>query len=131
MYSLMADAVLVIHFLFIIFVVGGQVCIIIGGFRRWYWVRNRMFRMCHILAIAFVIAQAWASRLCPLTIWETALRSSAGEQHYTTTFVQHWIGTLIYYEAPMWVFALAYTFFGAVVLYSWFWIKPEKGNSRK
>jgi len=127
----MADALLIVHFLFIIFVVGGQACIVTGYFRRWHWVRHRVFRVCHILAIAFVASQTWASRLCPLTIWENALRDSADEQPYAGTFVQHWIGTLIYYDAPMWFFTLIYSLFGAVVLLSWIWIKPEKGRSNK
>jgi hypothetical protein len=131
LYCLIADVILVIHFLFIVFVVGGQACIVLGYFKRWHWVRNRMFRVCHLLAIALVAAQTWASRLCPLTIWENALRGSAGEQPYAETFVQHWVGTLIYYDAPMWLFTLVYTMFGTVVIFSWVWVKPKKDLSKK
>lgn len=124
---LMADAILVVHFLFIVFVLMGQTCIIIGHFRTWHWVRNLAFRVCHILAIAIVIGQAWAGRLCPLTVWENALRETAGEQSYAESFVAHWVGRLIYYDAPVWFFTLAYSLFGAVVLTSWVWIRPGKG----
>ena len=73
-YSLMADVILAIHFLFIAFVLVGQACIVTGYFRSWHWVRHLMFRVCHILAIAVVVAQGWANQLCPLTRWESALR---------------------------------------------------------
>ncbi|MDP6524919.1 MAG: DUF2784 domain-containing protein [Kiritimatiellia bacterium] len=129
MHSLTADGILVAHFLFIAFVLGGQGCIVVGYFRNWHWIRSFLFRVCHILAIAVVIAQTWADKLCPLTTWENALRKTAGEPTYTETFVQHWLGRLIYYDAPAWVFTLVYSIFGAVVLLSWIWIKPERNPS--
>jgi hypothetical protein len=130
-HSLMADVILVIHFLFIAFVLVGQACIVIGYFRSWHWVRRLMFRVCHILAIAVVVAQAWANQLCPLTLWENALRETAGGRPYAETFVQHWVGRLVYYDAPQWFFTVAYSLFGAVVLFSWVWVRPEKGVPNK
>lgn len=131
MHSLMADLILVIHFLFIVFVLGGQVCIVIGYFRNWHWVHHLAFRVCHILAIGIVIAQAWVNQLCPLTLWENALREVAGEPTYAKTFVQHWLGKLVYYDAPQWLFTVAYSLFGAVVLFSWFCVRPAKGKPNK
>jgi hypothetical protein len=129
--SLMADGILVIHFLFIAFVLVGEACIVIGYFRGWHWVRLLMFRVSHILAIAVVVAQAWANQLCPLTLWENALRERAGGHPYAETFVQHWVGRLVYYDAPRWFFTVAYSLFGAVVLLSWVWVRPEKGVPKK
>lgn len=125
-YSLAADVILLIHFAFIVFVVGGQACVIAGYFRNWQWVRSLRFRICHLLAIGFVVAQAWASKICPLTIWESKLRAAAGQQAYQGTFVEYWIGRLIYYDAPLWVFAVVYTVFGALVIFSWIWVRPGK-----
>ncbi len=121
---LWADIILVIHFLFIAFVVLGQVCVVVGGFRHWAWVRRFRFRIAHILAIAIVVVQDWFHMLCPLTVWENALRRAAGEPGYSGTFVGHWVGRLVYYEAPPWVFTVAYSLFGAIVLLSWFFVKP-------
>ena len=125
-YALAADAILVVHFAFVIFVVGGQLCIIVGYFRNWEWVRNLVFRVCHLLAIAIVVSQAWLGRYCPLTIWESNLRLAAGQPAYEGTFVQELVSRLIYYDAPLWVFAIIYTLFGALVLASWIWVKPRK-----
>jgi hypothetical protein len=128
-YSLLADALLVVHFAFIVFVVGGQVGVLVGGFRHWCWVRNWTFRLCHLLAIGIVIAQAWAHQICPLTIWENALRRAAGESPYAGTFVGHWVGRIVYYDAPQWVFILAYSLFGTVVLLSWVWVRPRRRHT--
>jgi hypothetical protein len=125
-YQLIADSILVVHFAFIGFVLVGQVCVVVGYFRKWQWVRNATFRVCHILAIGIVVAQAWMGQLCPLTIWENSLRQMVGEQSYTGTFVEHWVGKLVYYDVPLWCCTVAYSFFGALVLFSWFWVKPER-----
>ena len=131
MYSLAADAILVVHFAFVVFVVGGQIFVIVGYFQNWRWIRNLTFRICHILAIGFVVAQAWASQLCPLTIWESNLRYKAAEEAYQGSFIEHWVGRMIYYDAPQWIFILVYSLFGALVLISWVWARPERKAARK
>jgi hypothetical protein len=125
--SLIADVILVVHCAFIAFVVGGQACVLVGRFRDWGWVRNFTFRVCHLLAIGIVVAQAWANQICPLTVWENALREAAGERSYSETFIAHWVGKLVYYDAPPWVFTVAYSVFGALVLFSWVWVRPKRG----
>ena len=131
MYSLVADAILVVHFAFIVSVLGGQVFVVVGYFRNWRWVRNVAFRLCHILAIGIVVALSWADQLCPLTVWENSLRNAAGQQPYAGSFVGYWVGRLVYYDAPQWVFIVGYSLFGALVLATWIWIRPEKDSSDK
>lgn len=128
MYALIADGILILHFGVIAFILAEQACIAIGFFRNWRWVRNLRFRVCHLLAIGVVAAQAWLGRLCPLTIWENALREAAGESPYPGTFIAHWFGALVYHDAPPWAFAAAYTLFGAVALCSWILVRPQKGT---
>ncbi len=126
LYPVLADMILLAHVAFIAFVVGGQVGVLVGGFRRWRWVRNLCFRVSHLLAIGIVVAQAWADRICPLTVWEGDLRRASGGQPYAGGFVQHWVGRLVFYDFPPWVFTLAYTAFGVLVLASWVWVRPER-----
>ncbi len=65
-----ADAVLVVHFAFVAFVIGGLALIWIGKTLRWGWVRNFWFRIAHLGAIAFVALEAVIGVACPLTVWE-------------------------------------------------------------
>ena len=125
---LAADAILVLHTLFVAFVVLGLCCILVGGFRGWRWVRNRWFRYAHLLAIGVVVLQSWLGVLCPLTRWESALRQAAGAEGYRDTFVGHWLGRLLYYQAPDWAFVVVYTVFGALVLVAWFAVRPRPGG---
>ena len=129
LYSLVADVILVVHFAFIVFVLGGQACVVVGHFLNWRWVRNMTFRLCHILAIGIVVALSWADQLCPLTAWENSLRYAAGEQPYAGSFVGYWVGRLVYYDAPQWLFIVGYSLFGALVLATWIWIRPERDSS--
>ena len=125
LYRIAADILLVLHTGFVVFVVAGLALILIGGARGWTWVRNPCFRLAHIAAIGVVVLQAWLGRICPLTTWEMALRSKAGDATYAGSFIAHWFQAILYYEAPMWVFAVCYTAFGALVVASWFWVRPR------
>ncbi|MDB4584535.1 DUF2784 domain-containing protein [Draconibacterium sp.] len=125
LYSLVADAILVTHVLFVAFVVLGLLLVFVGRFLSWRWVRNPCFRVTHLLAIGIVVLQAWFGVICPLTIWEMELRAKAGETIYEGSFITHWLHELLYYQAPSWVFVVGYTAFGALVLASWFLVRPR------
>ena len=125
LYRLAADAMLLVHVLFVVFVVLGLLLIAAGGMRGWHWVRNPWFRLAHLVAIAVVVAQSWLGIVCPLTSWEMMFRERAGDAVYRGAFVAHWLGELLYYEAPAWVFAAAYSLFGLAVLASWRLVRPR------
>jgi len=125
-YLLAADLVLIVHVLFVAFVVLGVVFILLGKLLSWSWVRNPWFRSAHLAGIGIVVLQAWLGVICPLTTWEMALREKAGGAVYSGSFVAHWLETLLYYQAPQWVFVVGYTVFGALVTASWFWVPPRR-----
>jgi len=120
----LADTILVVHVLIVCFVVFGLVAIYLGWQLKWQWIRNRAFRILHLLAIGIVVVQSWADVICPLTIWEMTLREEAGSATYSGSFIQYWLQNLLYYTAPDWVFMLLYTGFGCLVLASWCLVPP-------
>ncbi|BEH15534.1 DUF2784 domain-containing protein [Marinobacter shengliensis] len=125
-YLVFADLLLVFHTLLVVFVIFGLVATLVGYFRQWNWVRNLWFRLSHLVVIGIVVLQAWLGVLCPLTIWEMELRAKAGQGGYEGSFIQHWLETILYYNAPDWVFILVYTLFGTLVVASWFLVKPRR-----
>ena len=125
LYLMAAEFILLLHALFVAFIVAGLTLIVIGGVRSWSWVRNPWFRMAHVSAIGVVTVQSWFGAICPLTKWEMALRSMAGGTVYSGSFLSHWLETLLYYQAPLWVFALCYTLFAAAVAAGWLWVRPR------
>jgi hypothetical protein len=130
-FQLAADAILLLHVLFVSFVVIGLLLIFAGNARGWSWVRNPGFRVTHILAISIIVIQSWLGVICPLTRFEMALRSQAGDTVYTGSFIAHWLESILYYRAPPWVFIVCYTVFAALVAGSWFWVRPRPFTNRK
>jgi hypothetical protein len=126
LFLLAADVLLFGHVLFVAFVVFGLALIFIGKPVDWAWVRNPWFRIAHLAAIGIVVFQSWIGVICPLTTWEMALRERAGEVAYSGSFISHWLETLLYYQAPAWVFTICYTVFAAIVVASWFWVRPRR-----
>jgi hypothetical protein len=125
-YLIAADAMLFIHVLFVVFVVLGLFLIFSGKLLAWSWVYNFRFRSAHLAAIGIVVLQSWLGTICPLTTWEMSLRAKAGDTAYAGSFIGHWLQTLLYYRAPEWVFMLLYTLFGALVIASWYWVRPRR-----
>lgn len=127
-YLLLADMILIIHFLLVVFVVFGFLAILGGRRLGWRWIYRRVFRLTHLVVIGIVVVQAWLGRLCPLTIWENALRSAAGAPGYSETFIQHGLHQLLFYTAPPWLFAVIYTVFGGSVIVFW-WVDSKRLHS--
>jgi Protein of Unknown function (DUF2784) len=125
LYLFAADAILLVHVLFVLFVVIGLLLVLVGGFCRWRWVRHWWFRVLHLAAIGVVVVQSWFGVICPLTDIEMALRSRGGDAVYVGSFVSHWLDSLLYYRAPQWLFMVVYTLFGALVIASWFIVRPD------
>ena len=122
--ALVADVVLVVHFAFVLFVVGGFALILAGAGLGWRWIRNRTLRHAHLAAIIFVAAEALVGIACPLTVWEALLRRSAPDG---PSFVAHWVSRLLYYDLPEWVFATAYVLFASAVAVT-LWLVPPGGD---
>ena len=122
MNSLLADIILIFHFAFVLFVVGGLALIWIGAAAGWEWVRSFWFRIAHLAAILFVAAESLAGIWCPLTIWEDALRGAHAEK----SFVARWVHRVLFYDFPEWVFTTAYVLFALVVMAMLVWLPPRR-----
>ena len=91
---LLADAVLLLHGLFILFVVA-------GGALVWRW---PLAAVLHLPAVAWAARISWTGEVCPLTPLENTLRREAGQAGYEGGFVQHYLLPAIYPEGltPAW-----------------------------
>jgi hypothetical protein len=122
--ALFADLILVIHFAFVLFVVGGLALIWIGGAAGWRWVRHFGFRAAHLAAIAFVAGEAILGVWCPLTLWEARLRGTGAEK----SFIAEWVHRLLFYDFSESVFTAAYVLFGLAVGATWYFIRPARAR---
>lgn len=81
-----ADAVLVLHLAFILFVVAGAVLVI-----RW-----PRIAWLHLPSAAWGTFVEVTGRICPLTTLENSLRRQAGLEGYPESFVEHYLVPIIY-----------------------------------
>jgi hypothetical protein len=84
--SIAADLLVILHLLFIIFVLLGGLFV-----AHWHWTA-----LLHIPAViwgALIEYQGW---ICPLTPMEQQLRKAAGEAGYEGGFIEHYILPIIY-----------------------------------
>lgn len=85
---LLADAVLLLHGLFILFAV-------FGGLLAWRWPRLAWLHLPAAAWAGWVVSAGW---ICPLTPLENALRRSAGDAGFSGGFLEHYLLALIYPE---------------------------------
>ena len=87
-YSLLADAVVLVHGLFVLFVV-------FGGLPVLRWPRLAWF---HLPAAVWGAGIELSGGVCPLTYLEVRFRRLAGEAGYAGSFIEHYLVPLIYPE---------------------------------
>lgn len=84
--SFAADGVLLLHLAFILFVAAGAMLVL-----RWQWLA-----WLHLPTAAWGVYIELSGGLCPLTTVENHLRRAAGDNAYTTDFIDHYVTLLIY-----------------------------------
>jgi hypothetical protein len=99
----LADAVVVFHLAFIVFVLAG------GALLLW----RRRIAWLHLPAVAWAAYAEFTSTICPLTPLENALRRRAGQSGYEGGFIEHYLIPIIY---PAGLTANTQEVLGAVVI---------------
>lgn len=85
-YHLLADLVVGLHGLFVLFVVAGGLLVL-----RWPWVAAA-----HLPAAVWGALIEFRGWICPLTPLEQSLRSSAGQAGYQGGFIEHYVLPVLY-----------------------------------
>lgn len=85
-YALLADAVVILHAAFVVFVLFGALLAL-----KWPWV----IRL-HLPAATWGALMEFSGWLCPLTPLENWFREQAGIRAYETDFVNHYLLPILY-----------------------------------
>ena len=89
MYPLLADLALVLHLVFVVFVLFGGLLVL-----RWRWIA-----WLHLPAAAWGAIVEFTGWICPLTPLEDWLRAQGGEATYTRDFVSRYLLPILYPDA--------------------------------
>jgi len=126
-YGFAADAIVVFHFGYVLFAVGGELVVLLGWLLRWRWIRNLAFRIVHLASVVVVAVEALIKVLCPLTDWEYRLRLLAGQTvEEEISFMARLVRRIIFYDFPAWVFTLTYILFALLVAATFLLVPPRK-----
>ena len=125
-YLFLADVIAIIHLGYVIYVILGFILIVVGIILRWKWVRNLPFRITHLLAIVGVAFEALLGVNCPLTVLEFKLRYASNLSDEKVSFIGTIIDSLLYYNAPMWLFTIIYTVFAIIVVITFIIAPPTR-----
>jgi hypothetical protein len=85
-YRILADLVVGVHALFVLFVVAGGLLV-----RRWPWAAA-----VHLPAAVWGALIEFRGWICPLTPLEKSLRASAGQAGYEGGFIDHYLLPVLY-----------------------------------
>jgi len=88
LYGALADLVLVLHFAFLLFVVGGG--LLLFRWRRLVWL--------HLPVAAWGVLVELAGWICPLTPLENRFRELSGGSAYQESFIEHYVTAILYPE---------------------------------
>jgi hypothetical protein len=86
LYELLADAVLLAHLGFVVFVVAGGAVVL--RWPRLAWI--------HVPAVIWGALIEYARWICPLTPLENALRQAGGGAGYAGGFIDHYLSVVLY-----------------------------------
>ena len=86
MAGLAADLLVLLHLLFILFVVAGALLVLWKPWIAWL----------HLPAALWGAAVEFGGWICPLTPLEQALRAAAGAEGYRSGFIEHYLLPVIY-----------------------------------
>ena len=86
LYCILADALVLVHFAFVVFVV-------LGGFLALRWPKAAWL---HLPAACWGAYIEFSGGICPLTPLEVRLRQAGGEAGYSGGFVEHYVIPLLY-----------------------------------
>jgi Protein of Unknown function (DUF2784) len=93
LYRWAANLTVLVHFLFIVFVIFGAVLV----------ARLPKLKPVHWAALGYGLLVEVFNWYCPLTLLEQWLRHAAGRQAYEQSFLVHYLDALIYWDVPQWV----------------------------
>ena len=122
-YPILADLVVVIHLLFVLFVMLGGLLVL-----RW-----RVCAWIHIPAVVWAALIEFSGWICPLTPLENHLRIKGGSSGYATGFVEHYIIPLLYpaqLTRELQVFLGLLVLIVNLVIYLWVWSAYKKKSNK-
>lgn len=120
---LLARLTLYLHFLVVVFNVGGLIVIALGKLLSWAFVCVLWWRALHAFSMGLVALQAAFGQHCFLTLIENAFERAASTPR-ESFWLDEWVTAAVYWPLPLSLFIPLYLLGLALTLWFWIWVRP-------
>ena len=123
--DVVADVIAAMHIAYFVYVAGGSAAIVVGGIRRWKWVRNPWFRFSHLAAVYIVVFENVFHIQCPLNTAEWQLRSDSKSVIEAASGVGRVLDHLLFHTIPGNVLNVMYYVLAVLLLVALVLVPPR------
>ena len=113
--------VLLFHFSIFLFITISFILIPLGYYKKWKWVKNKYFRLIHLILMGIIFIETILGFMCPLTILENFLRNNIEINNKITQIIHQ----IMYWDLPTYQFIILYLFSLLYLIFLWIFFKPD------
>ena len=115
------EIVLFFHFFIFLFITFSFFLIPFGYFQKWEWVKNKYYRLIHLVLMGIILIETILGFMCPLTILENFLRNNIEVDNNLTQIIHQ----IMYWNLPNYQFIILYILSFSYLIFLWFFFKPN------
>ena len=116
-----SEIVLFFHFIVFLFITVSFFLIPFGYFQKWKWVKNKYYRLTHLVLMGVILIETILGFMCPLTILENFLRNNIEVDNNLTQIIHQ----IMYWNLPNYQFIILYILSFSYLIFLWFFFKPN------
>ena len=118
---LFSEIVLLFHFCIFLFVILSFFLIPFGYYQKWEWVKNKYYRLIHLVLMGIIFIETILGFMCPLTILENFLRNDIEINNKITQIIHQ----VMYWNLTTYQFTILYLLSLLYLIFLWFFFKPD------
>ena len=118
---LFSEIVLLFHFCIFLFIILSFFLIPFGYYQKWEWVKNKYYRLIHLVLMGIIFIETILGFMCPLTILENFLRNNIEINNKITQIIHQ----IMYWNLPTYQFIILYLLSLLYLIFLWFFFKPD------
>ena len=116
-----SEIVLLFHFCIFLFITLSFFLIPLGYYLKWEWVKNKYYRLIHLVLMVIIFIETILGFMCPLTILENFLRNDIEINNKITQIIHQ----IMYWDLPTYQFIILYLLSLLYLIFLWFFFKPD------
>ena len=118
---LFSEIVLLFHFCIFLFMILSFFFIPLGYYQKWEWVKNKYYRLIHLILMGIIFIETILGFMCPLTILENFLRNNIEINNKITQIIHQ----IMYWDLSSYQFIILYLISLLYLVFLWFFFKPD------